>query len=208
MGADEIANAGGLAEQVDHLIVVFDFDHQVTRIELPLLRLGHPLAVLVHLDLGHFLDRDHDLAERLFEVFLADAALDGFLDRILAPALDLDDVPVFRILGRGFFGGGRRLFVVGDGGGGVVFRHFGVFGLVDIGGGVGEDIGFRHGVRPALHDGPALRLVGRRVRRIHGFRRVIWLEHGKISGLRCRPGRVHQRCCSLVLFFSPVSLGM
>src|SRR5262245_41210691 len=86
--ADEIAHAGGLSKEIENSVVVFHLHHQISRVELPLA--GHALAVAV---LDDPLDRDDDLTEILFEPLDLDAALDCLLDRLLAAALHLDDVP-------------------------------------------------------------------------------------------------------------------
>ena len=96
-GADEIADARGLAEQVEDAVVELDLDHQVAG-DTSCAR-DHALAVA---QLGDLLDRDDDLAEELFEPLDLDAAFDGLLDRFLAAALDLDDVPVLVVRDGGF----------------------------------------------------------------------------------------------------------
>src|SRR5262249_36788453 len=77
--ADEVAHAGGLAEQIENPVVVLDVDHQIARVALALL--DDALAVA---HLGDALDRDDDLAEVLLQAFDLDAAFDGVLDGLLA----------------------------------------------------------------------------------------------------------------------------
>ncbi len=88
--AHEIADAGGLTKQIEDPIVVFHLDHQISGIQLAFL-----LDALAVAHLGDALHRDDDLAVILFQPLDLDAAFDGFLDRFLAAALHLDDIPVF-----------------------------------------------------------------------------------------------------------------
>src|SRR5437660_611089 len=87
-GPTGVADAAGFAEQVENPIIVFDVDHQITRIALAFL--DDALAVA---HLGDPLDRNDDLPEVVAEALDLDAALDGVLDGLFAAALDLDDIP-------------------------------------------------------------------------------------------------------------------
>ena len=97
---DEVADAGGLADDEPGLLVQLHLDHDVAGIRLPL---DDPLLVVA--DLGDLLGRNDDPAEVPLEPLDLDPALEGVADRVLARALDLQDVPdQFR----------RRLVVVVD----------------------------------------------------------------------------------------------
>src|SRR5207248_3177812 len=88
--ADEIAHAGGFPEEVEDTVIVFDFHHQVARIELAL---AHDSFAVAHL--RHFFNRNDDLTEKLLQPFNLDAAFDRLLDRLFPTALHFDDVPTF-----------------------------------------------------------------------------------------------------------------
>src|SRR5262249_46491056 len=99
--ADEIADPGRLAEQVQDVFVEVDFAEQVARELLDLL--DPPLAVADFRDLLHRNDNPANVRLEVFELY---APLQGRLDGVLAAALDFDHVPLFRVAGVGD-GGGR-----------------------------------------------------------------------------------------------------
>src|SRR5262249_14866772 len=93
--ADEVADAGGLAEQVEDTVVVLHLAHEVARIELVFAddALGRAVAGLAHL--RHAFDGNDDLAEVLFQALDLHPPLDRFLDRLLPATLDFNDIPTF-----------------------------------------------------------------------------------------------------------------
>ena len=88
VGPDEVADAGGLADDEPGLLVQLHLDHDVAGIGLPL---DDPLLVVA--DLGDLLGRHHDPAEEALKALDLDPPLQGVADRVLARALDLQDVP-------------------------------------------------------------------------------------------------------------------
>ena len=88
VGPDEVADAGGLADDEPGLLVQLHLDHDVAGIRLPL---DDPLLVVA--DLGDLLGRDDDPAEVPLQPLDLDPPLQGVADRVLARALDLQDVP-------------------------------------------------------------------------------------------------------------------
>src|SRR4051812_31669443 len=88
VGADEVADAGRLADGEPGLLVQLHLDHDVAGIALSL---DDPLLVVA--DLGDLLGRDHDPAEEALEALDLDPALQGVADGILPAALHLQDVP-------------------------------------------------------------------------------------------------------------------
>ena len=111
VGPHEVADAGGLADGEPGLLVQLHLDHDVAGVRLPL---DGPLLVVA--DLDDLLGRHDDPAEEPLEALDLDPALEGVADRVLAAALDLQDVPdelrrrlvVVVHRGRRRGGGGRR----------------------------------------------------------------------------------------------------